>query len=77
MNNLESQHKKSQIKANKVRIIIGVISMLVAWGLFIYKGLLHDLYLVLLGAFTLYTVFAYIIVPINKNKKLKDSMHEE
>ena len=66
MNNL---HKNSQIKANNIRLWVGVISLLVAWGLFIYKNLLHDLYLILLGAFSLYTIFAYIWVPISKNKK--------
>ena len=73
---MDNLHKNSQIKANNIRLWVGIISLIVAWSLFIYKGLLHDLYLILLGAFTLYTLFAYIIVPIQKNKKLKDSQNE-
>jgi len=69
MNNL---HKNSQIKANNIRLWVGVITLIVAWALFIYKDLLHDLYLILLGAFTLYTLFAYIWMPLQKNKKLRE-----
>ncbi|HET8861289.1 hypothetical protein [Marivirga sp.] len=73
MNNL---HKQSQIKANNIRFWVGIVSLVVAWGLFIYKDLLHDLYLILIGSFTLYTLFAYIWMPIQKNKKLKEIENE-
>lgn len=69
-------HKSSQIKANNIRLWVGVVSLIVAWALFIYKDLLHDLYLILLGAFSLYTIFAYIIMPIRKNIKLRESEDE-
>lgn len=70
---MNNPHKNSQIKANNIRIWIGIISINLAWGLFIYKDLVKDLYLILLGSFSLYTLFAYILVPIKKNKKLKES----
>ncbi|WKK84976.1 hypothetical protein QYS48_23505 [Marivirga arenosa] len=73
---MDNPHRNSQIKANNIRLWVGVISLIVAWSLFIYKNLLHDLYLILIGAFTLYTLFAYILVPIQKNKKLRDSDNE-
>ncbi len=64
--------KNSQIKANNIRIYVGIISLILIWALFIYKNLLTDLYLILVISFSLYTLFAYIIVPIQKNKKLKE-----
>ncbi|WKK79973.1 hypothetical protein [Marivirga arenosa] len=73
---MDNPHRNSQIKANNIRLWVGVISLIVAWSLFTYKNLLHDLYLILIGAFTLYTLFAYILVPIQKNKKLRDSDNE-
>lgn len=73
---MNNPHKNSQIKANNIRLWVGVISIGVIWGLFIYKNLLHDLYLVLISAFTLYTIFAYIWTPIQKNKKLRESEDE-
>lgn len=68
--------KNSQIKANNIRIWVGIISLILIWALFVYKNLLSDLYLILVIAFTLYTLFAYIIVPIQKNKKLKEETDE-
>jgi hypothetical protein len=73
---MNNPHKSSQIKANNIRLWVGIISLIIAWSLFIYKNLLHDLYLILIGAFTLYTLFAYILMPIKKNKKLKESEDE-
>lgn len=70
---MNNRHKNSQIKANNIRLWVGIITLAIAWSLFIYKNLLRDLYLILLGAFTLYTLFAYIWLPIRKNKTLKDS----
>lgn len=70
---MKNPHKNSQIKANNIRLWVGIISLIIAWSLFIYKDLLHDLYLILIGAFTLYTLFAYIWMPLQKNKKLKES----
>ncbi len=69
--------KNSQIKANNIRIWVGVISLILIWVLFIYKNLLSDLYLILVISFSLYTIFAYIIVPIQKNKKLKEEHIDE
>jgi general stress protein CsbA len=68
--------KNSQIKANNIRLWVGIVSLIVAWSLFIYKGLLQDLYVILLGAFTLYTLFVYIWKPINQNKKIRESDDE-
>jgi hypothetical protein len=73
---MNNSYKNSQIKANTIRLWVGIISLVVAWSLFIYKNLLHDLYLILIGAFTLYTLFAYIWMPIQKNKKLRESEDE-
>jgi hypothetical protein len=73
---MENPHKNSQIKTNNIRLWVGVISLIVIWGLFIYKNLLQDLYLILLGSFTLYTIFAYIWKPLNQNKKLRESDNE-
>lgn len=69
---MQNPHKNSQIKANNIRIWVGAISLILAWALFIYKDLLTDLYLILIGSFSLYTLFVYIILPIQKNKKLKE-----
>lgn len=73
---MENPHKNTQIKANNIRIWVGSISLIVAWALFIYKDLLKDLYLILLGSFTLYTLFVYILIPIQKNKKMKEELDE-
>lgn len=43
---------------------------------FYLQGLLQDLYVILLGAFTLYTLFVYIWKPINQNKKIRESDDE-
>jgi phosphatidylserine synthase len=69
--------KNSQIKANNIRIWVGVISLILIWALFIYKNLLSDLYLILVISFSLYTLFAYIVVPIQKNKKMKEEGTDE
>ncbi len=69
--------KNSQIKANNIRIYVGIISLILIWALFIYKNLLSDLYLILVISFSLYTLFAYIVVPIQKNKKLKEEHTDE
>ena len=69
--------QNSQIKANNIRIWVGIISLILIWALFIYKNLLTDLYLVLVISFSLYTIFAYIVVPIRKNKKLKEEQTHE
>lgn len=69
--------KNSQIKANNIRIWVGIISLILIWALFIYKNLLSDLYLILVISFSLYTLFAYIVVPIQKNKKLKEEQIDE
>ncbi|GAA5024369.1 hypothetical protein GCM10011506_07950 [Marivirga lumbricoides] len=73
---MQNPHKHNQIKANNIRIWVGAISLILAWALFIYKDLLKDLYLILLGSFSLYTLFVYIIIPIQKNKKLKEQEDE-
>ncbi|WKV11874.1 hypothetical protein [Marivirga harenae] len=73
---MNNPHKNSQIKANNIRLWVGIISLIVAWGLFIYKGLLQDLYLVLLGAFSLYTLFVYIWKPVEQNRKLREADDE-
>ncbi|WP_340153356.1 hypothetical protein [uncultured Marivirga sp.] len=73
---MNNPHKSSQIKANNIRLWVGIISLIVAWGLFIYKGLLQDLYLVLLGAFSLYTLFVYIWKPVKQNRKLREADDE-
>ncbi|MBK6263450.1 hypothetical protein JKA74_00270 [Marivirga sp. S37H4] len=72
---MENPYKSSQIKANNIRIWVGAVSLILAWSLFIYKNLLTDLYLILIVSFSLYTLFVYILVPIRKNKKLKDEQN--
>ncbi len=73
---MQNPYKSSQIKANNIRIWVGVISLVLAWSLFIYKNLLFDLYLILIVSFSLYTLFVYILVPIRKNNKLKEEQDE-
>ncbi len=74
---MSNQLRSSQIKANNIRIWVGVISLILIWALFIYKNLLSDLYLILVVSFSLYTIFAYVIVPIQKNRKLKEEQTDE
>ncbi|GAB3332375.1 hypothetical protein GCM10027429_11660 [Marivirga atlantica] len=73
---MEDKFIKTQIKANNIRIVLGILFTIVFWAIFIYKNLLTDFYLILLGSFTLYTLYAYIYVPIKKNKKLKQHNNE-
>jgi len=68
---MDNKHIKTQIKANNIRIALGIIFTVVFWAIFIYKNFLQDLYLILLLSFTLYTLYAYIIIPIRKNRDLK------
>ncbi len=73
---MEDRHIKTQIKANNIRIVLGITFTVVFWTIFIYKNFLSDFYLILLLSFTLYTLYAYIFVPIKRNKALKQQRNE-
>jgi len=73
---MEDKLIKTQIRVNNIRIVLGILFTIAFWTIFVVKNLLSDFYLVLLIAFTIYTLYAYIFIPVKKNKKLKDQRNE-
>lgn len=73
---MENKNLNNQIKANKFRIIVGIISLVVMWGLFIYKNLMSGMFLYILIGFSIIDLILYIMLPLMKNKKLNQELDE-
>lgn len=74
---MENNQIKNQIRANKIRIVLGVIFIIFAWGITAYKGLLSQkYYVIMIAAFTIVTIFLYIVKPYSSNKKLESKLDE-
>lgn len=63
---------KKQIKFWKLRIYIGLSSLTIVWILYFVYNMHSSMSLILWGSFTLYSLFAYLLIPMKKIKDIKE-----
>jgi hypothetical protein len=58
--------QEKQINFWKLRMIIGVVALIVVWVLFFYYRMYNQMTYILWGSFTVYSLFAYIYIPLKR-----------
>ena len=67
----------SQIKLNKVRMIIGITTIVFAWAALVWKELYtQKLAFGVIIAYTLITILLYVVKPYKTNQSLKKKLNE-
>ena len=74
---MDKNQIRNQIKVNKVRMAIGILSIIFFAAVFFIKAFYtNQVYTIIIAIFTVATIFLYIVKPYRSNKVLEQKLNE-